>query len=283
MLSENIIINVLAATAVLLIASPCTSFQASSRVPVTSTKFLAMTFSSSEQQQLKSDLVTLASSTRRGFAASKKDRDRAKTIINRLSQLSPTETPAAAYYTSSIDVKPTDDAAAPSLAGKWTLIYTDAPDITSLDAPLSIQKLGRIGQECTPPLIKNVIEWKRPDWASALPLSGNGDSVILQKVVTEGSSTPSNKSTVNLKIVGLEVTGAKNDQSSIESNQGVTNAIYNGPASFFEDNPIKLQGPLKGPFGKFDIMYLDEDMRITKTNQGYFAVNVRQDEENQWF
>ena len=57
----------------------------------------------------------------------------------------------------------------------------------------------------------------------------------------------------------------------------------NGPAALFEQNPIKLQGPLKGPFGKFDILYLDYQMRITKTYQGFYAVNVRQEKENEWF
>lgn len=226
-------------------------------------------------EQLKDDLVALAASTRRGFVASKKDRDRAKRIIHELSKLSPTEEPAAAYYTNNAQATSEDG---PSLAGKWTLLYTDAPDITSLDSPVSIQKLGRIGQECNPPLIKNVIEWKRPDWASSLPFSGDDNSRILQKVVTEGSSSPAANPTVDLKLVGFEISGTNSDNGSIGSDTG--GMFLNGPASFFEQNPIKLQGPLKGPFGKFDILYLDGDMRITKTYQGYYAVNIREEE---WF
>eukprot|EP00573_Skeletonema_grethae_P008491 CAMPEP_0201698728 /NCGR_PEP_ID=MMETSP0578-20130828/20552_1 /ASSEMBLY_ACC=CAM_ASM_000663 /TAXON_ID=267565 /ORGANISM="Skeletonema grethea, Strain CCMP 1804" /LENGTH=217 /DNA_ID=CAMNT_0048185337 /DNA_START=84 /DNA_END=733 /DNA_ORIENTATION=+ len=214
------------------------------------------------QQQLKDDIVALASSTSRGFSASRKDRDEAKNIINQLSKLSPTEEPAAAYYSTSSDAQAVSEDVVPSLAGKWTLIYTDAPDITSLDAPLSIQKLGRIGQECNPPLIKNVIEWKRPTWASALPFSGDEESRILQKVVTEGSSTPTDNPTVDLKLVGLEISGSNG--STEETNSGLMK-LLNGPAAFFEQNPINLQGPLKGPFGKFDILYLDDEMRITKT------------------
>ena len=227
-------------------------------------------------EQLKDDLVALATSTRRGLVASRKDRDRAKRIIHELSKLSPTDEPAAAYYTNNNAQATSEDG--PSLAGKWTLLYTDAPDITSLDSPVSIQKLGRIGQECNPPLIKNVIEWKRPDWASSFPFSGDDNSRILQKVVTEGSSSPADNPTVDLKLVGFEISGT-NDNGSIGSDKGGMFKSF-GPAAFFEQNPIKLQGPLKGPFGKFDILYLDDDMRITKTYQVYYAVNIREEE---WF
>jgi hypothetical protein len=277
----------LLAAALLLLASPCFSFQTSIGflpATITTTRTKVCMSLSLEHQQLKDDLVALASSTRRGFSASRKDRDKAKNIINELSKLSPTEEPAAAYYaTTSSDAQArSDDNNVPSLAGKWTLIYTDAPDITSLDgSPLSIQKLGRIGQECNPPLIKNVIEWKRPDWASSLPFSGDEDSRILQRVVTEGTSTPADNPTVDLKLVGLEISGSNG--SSKESDPGLVNSLFNGPASLFENNPIKLQGPLKGPFGKFDVLYLDDDMRITKTYQGFYAVNVRQEKENEWF
>jgi hypothetical protein len=51
--------------------------------------------------------------------------------------------------------------------------------------------------------------------------------------------------------------------------------LKDGPARLLKNNPVKLRGPLKAPFGKFEILYLDEDMRIIKTGQGYYAVNIR--------
>ena len=51
-------------------------------------------------------------------------------IIKQLSALNPTKEPAAAYCKKNGGA-PNDDG--PTLSGKWTLIYTDAPDITSLD------------------------------------------------------------------------------------------------------------------------------------------------------
>jgi hypothetical protein len=164
------------------------------------------------------------------------------------------------------------------------LIYSDAPDITSLDngGPFATAQLGRIGQECNPPSIKNVIEWQRPEWAASLPFSGNELSRVLQKVCCEGVASSS--TTVDLSIVGLEINGRETSsgESSSGSN-GLMNSILNGPSAFFESNPLDLKGPLTAPFGKFDILYLDDDMRITKTYQGYYAVNTRISKEDEWF
>jgi hypothetical protein len=237
-------------------------------------------------QQLKAELLALAESTRRGFSASKLEKEQVKRIINKLSLYSPTNEPAAAYYSNN-----NNDTTERSntIAGKWTLVYSDAPDITSLDnnPPLPFllptAKLGRIGQECNPPSIKNVIEWQRPNWVSFLPplsniVVGDESSRIIQKVCLEGSATPDQPMVVNLKVVGLEFMG-------ISSGSGGVGGA-GGPAAYLESNPITLQGgPLSSSgtlqFGKFDILYLDDTMRITKTFQGYFAVNVR--EEVSWF
>ena len=232
-------------------------------------------------QQLKAELLALAESTRRGFSASKLEKEQVKRIINKLSLYSPNNEPAAAYYSNNNN--DITERSRSTIAGKWTLVYSDAPDITSLDNPplpflLPTAKLGRIGQECNPPSIKNVIEWQRPNWVSFLPpfsniVVGDESSRIIQKVCLEGSATPDQPTVVNLKVVGLELMGIS---SSSGSGGG-------GPAAYLESNPITLQGgPLSAlQFGKFDILYLDDTMRITKTFQGYFAVNVH--EEVSWF
>lgn len=227
--------------------------------------------------ELKDDLIALAAKTRRGFSASKKDRDEARRIIYDLSKLSPSVEPAASYY------ETTKANEGFSVAGQWTLIYTDAPDITTLDAgPFSTAKLGRIGQDCSPPYIKNVIEWRKPDWAASFPFSGSESSRVLQKVCCEASASPEKPKSVDLKLVGLEIQGTYDDEGEERNDgRGLGDTLRKGPASFFKENPVNLRGPLTAPFGKFDILYLDNDMRITKTYQGYFAVNIR--EENSWF
>merc|ERR1712157_332605 len=113
-----------------------------------------------------------------------------------------------------------------------TAFYEDAPDITTLDSggPFPAAKLGRIGQECSPPFIKNVIEWKRPEWLpESLPFSGNANSRVLQKVACEASASREDPLTIDLKLVGLDLLG-----------DGATSS--DGPGTFFEKNPVELRG-----------------------------------------
>lgn len=87
---------------------------------------------------------------------------------------------------------------------------------------------------------------------------------------------------VDLKLLGIELSGTNGgEESAVDDGSGVA-AFLNGPAALLASRgPVKLQGPLTAPFGKFEILYLDDDMRITKTYQGFYAVNVR--EESEWF
>ena len=39
--------------------------------------------------------------------------------------------------------------------------------------------------------------------------------------------------------------------------------------------PLSLTFPAALPFGEFDILYYDGDLRVVKTAQGYYGVNVR--------
>eukprot|EP00586_Coscinodiscus_wailesii_P019536 CAMPEP_0172502728 /NCGR_PEP_ID=MMETSP1066-20121228/162289_1 /TAXON_ID=671091 /ORGANISM="Coscinodiscus wailesii, Strain CCMP2513" /LENGTH=292 /DNA_ID=CAMNT_0013278087 /DNA_START=34 /DNA_END=909 /DNA_ORIENTATION=- len=218
----------------------------------------------------KSELLSLASSTNRGFSSKSSERKRAKELADLLSRYNPTPEPARTYYATTND---DEDHERPTLSGKWTLVYTDAPDITSLDGggrPLQPSKLGRIGQECRPPYISNVIEWTRPDWTKSLVLpfaksssDDDDDSRVLQKVVCQASSTPEKPLAVDLTLVGLDLVGYGDD----------------GPAGLLKTRPVELRGVLTVPFGRFTVLYLDEEMRIIRTYQNYLAVNVRNEED----
>jgi len=227
---------------------------------------------------LQKQLLKLATSTNRGFTASPSERKEAREIIFDLANYNPTAEPASPFYNST---SLASDDGSPTLAGKWTLVYTDAPDITGLDigGPLATAKLGRIGQECNPPYIKNVIEWKRPDWAGVLPFSGTDQSRVLQKVVTEASASPDKPLMVDLKLAGIEVVGAGSSSSDKSLEEAIE--LDGLPAAWFQKNPLELKGPLTAPFGQFEILYLDDEFRIIKTGQNFLAVNIR-NEEN-WF
>lgn len=233
-----------------------------------------------EAIRLRDELLTLSEETSKGFKASPGQRQRASEIITDLSRFNPTKEPAASYYENANSA----DASFVSLAGKWELIYTTAPDITSLDTswnPLATATLGRIGQECTPPFIKNVIEWRKPDWIDQVPLpfAGNKDSRILQKVCTKASADPSKPMLVNLEVAGFELVAPPNTDSGKNLQQDIEEEGL--PVGLLRNNPLELRGPLTAPFGQFEILYLDEELRIIRTNQNYLAVNKRIQEE--WF
>lgn len=96
----------------------------------------------------------------------------------------------------------------------------------------------------------------------------------MQKVCCKGFAVKSKPATVDLKLVGLELTGAaENVGETLDKSKG-------GPAALFAKIPVELEGPLSLTFGKFDVLYLDDDMRITRTYQGFTAINIR---ENEWF
>jgi len=242
----------------------------------------------------KNELLSLAKLTKRGFDATNSQKKLARDLIDSLAKYNPSDEPAAAYYPSRIlkdgegnIVEATNTTSDMSLVGKWTLIYTDAPDITSLDrsGPFAAAKLGRIGQECYPPFIKNVIEWTKPDWAKSVPDMfkwGKDDSRVLQKVCCEATANKDNPRIVDLQIVGLDLLGFGGTTiEEKEKPQEKAQALQAGPASYLEENPLELRGPLKAPFGRFEVLYLDHDIRIIKTSQGFVAVNKR--ETVDWF
>ena len=233
--------------------------------------------------KIKQEFLELADRTNRGFQASNTDKKRARELIYDLARYNPSKEPASPYYSKEMAESSSSSA---TLAGKWTLVYTDAPDITGLDTsrnPLSTAKLGRIGQECKPPYIKNVIEYRRPDWAANLPFSGTEDSRVLQKIVTSGSATPDKPFLVELKAVGLELeAGESKDESDTGGDFRSLIQKKGLPAGLLMTNPVDLKGPLTAPFGRFEILYLDDEFRVIQTYQNYLAVNRRIKVGEEW-
>lgn len=249
-----------------------------------------------EREALKLSLRFLAQDTQRGFRASRGQIGEMNEILSQLETRNPTKEPASAYYTISTNSLTEKNDNEADISGKWTLVYTDAPDITSLDLSMpssmfptlpQASKLGRIGQFCDSKegTISNVIEWLRPDWAQdMIPNSSNTIPRVLQKVVCAATSNPKFPTIVNLQLVGVELVGiSERDGDDDSSNMfpSFSSLIEKGPAALLAKQPIRLRGPLKVPFGKFEIKYLDDDMRIIKTGQGFYAVNVR--EPDAWF
>ena len=249
------------------------------RNPETCKSPLAITSSSSaeaitdedteERASLKKHFLFFAERTDRGFRANIEDLRRINEVVDQLARLNPTSEPARAFYT------PSGYSDGPSLTGRWNLVYTDAPDITSLDQGNPWASLGRIGQECDPPYIRNVIEWKRPSWLpQGLPLSGSDSDRIIQRVVTKATASPQKANEVQLELAGFRVGPSS---SAAATPTDIPSAIQKkglvaGLTSVF---PLDAEGPFTAPFGKFTILYLDQELRIVRTGQGYIAANVR--------
>ena len=260
------------------------------------------------RERLLEDLAILAFRTQRGFNATQSERNQARTLIFELGKYNPTAEPAAAYYSNNNNNNSnptfTTEASAPSLAGKWTLIYTDAPDIISLENSNPWAELARIGQECEPPYIRNIIEWRRPSWADFLPFSGTEPARVIQKVVTKAKASSDNPFMVFLQLAGLQIetpTPTSSTTTTTGTTTRTTAATSRNDAvdfatltdrvqkrgilpTIFEQFPINLQGPLQAPFGEFEVLYLDEQIRIIRTGRNFLAVNRRiQTSHDAWF
>ena len=98
--------------------------------------------------------------------------------------------PASVYYKDNTSYASTNTKITPppSIAREWTPIYTDITSLDTTGNPFATAQLVRIGQEYNLPCIKNVIEWKRPDWLPlSLPFSGGeGRRILHNKSVVRG-------------------------------------------------------------------------------------------------
>ncbi|KAJ8601989.1 hypothetical protein CTAYLR_002726 [Chrysophaeum taylorii] len=137
-----------------------------------------------------------------------------------------------------------------SIEGNWTLAWTDAPDILGLSGgPLGV--VGRVGQVISADTIVNVIEYEPVKW---LPLS----TLALQQRVILNYTRDGNEVVLTLRGVG-----------------GRARPPFGGAKAEF-GKPVDVVGPGSLPFGRFRILYNDGDLRIVRTAQGYFSVNLKE-------
>lgn len=234
-------------------------------------------------RRVKEEILDISRRTDRGFSSSSSDQKRARELIFELAKFNPTLEPASPFYpvASTGETNVALSEGGPTLAGKWTLAYTDAPDITSLgisqkqEGSLALPpaaKLGRIGQSCAPPLIQNVIEWQQPDWASNLPFL-SGSTRVLQKVLTEAVASPNKPKLVQLKVVGFDLV--------IDGDTKANRTDFLGSISPLMAQPIQARFPFPLPFGEFEVLFLDNEMRAVRTGENFLAVNIRESAE--WF
>jgi hypothetical protein len=82
-----------------------------------------------------------------------------------------------------------------------------------------------------------------------------------------------------LKLAGFEVSTPDSDDQEEDLPQAIQNKGL--IAGLLQSRPVNIDG-LKAPFGQFEILYLDDELRIILT-RGYVAVNLRMSSDNEWF
>lgn len=186
----------------------------------------------------RQDLLDTIATLERGFSATEQDKEAMRAKIDTLASLSPAADPAT------------------QLGGDWTLLYTDAPDILGIPSG-PFASLGRIGQEIDPAAstITNVIEYVPSPLAAGLAGFASEDELV-QRVITEYEVA--SPTSVDLKISGFGLQPRR-----------VLGVQLPDFARF------QARGPLSLPFGKFEILYLDDEIRIVRTYQGWYSVNRR--------
>ena len=175
-----------------------------------------------------------------GFDASAQQRKDIALMLKKLGQANPNPQPAT------------------DLDGDWELLYSDAPDITGLVNSGPFVRLVRIGQQIdsSAMTIANVIEYAPRTW---LPLEQVGaiEDRLQQRVLLSYSVEDGGKR-CKLKVAGLALGARKLLGVSLAS----------AP-------PLTLRGPLELPFGEFECVYNDGNVRVVRTAQGYYSVNRR--------
>mmetsp|Transcript_25179 Transcript_25179/g.78998 ORF Transcript_25179/g.78998 Transcript_25179/m.78998 type:complete len:271 (-) Transcript_25179:1705-2517(-) len=145
-----------------------------------------------------------------------------------------------------------------TLDGQWELVFSDAPDILGIrGGPLS--KLEFIGQDIDAGAgtIDNVIRYSPSGLIRGTfgrVVAGLEDDRLEQRV-----------------LLRYEQDGRKVRMTV----RGTSIAPENTLGGRLNLRPLKLEGPLKVPFGNFEILYNDGELRVIKTGRGNYGVNKR--------
>ena len=195
-----------------------------------------------ESAECKAALLRALEPLDRGFAANKAQQKAVSALLDALVASTP-------YTPDEFD-----------LDGDWELCWSDAHDIVGLSGgPLA--RLSRVGQaiDCGAQTIANVIEYTPPSW---LHTAAVADDRLQQRVLL---SYERDGARVNLKIKGTELRPARVLGMDLSS----------AP-------PLTLAGPLSLPFGTFDCLYNDGELRVVKTAQGFWGVNRKLPPDERW-
>jgi hypothetical protein len=211
---------------------------------------------------LKADLVRACALCDRGFSARPAQRRKIDALVEQLAPLSTCAEPTAGLDGSVMEGRPTP------IVGLWELVYTDAPDVSSLVVnPLTV--VGSIYQDIRqPPEVLNVIELS----PRVLNAQRSLDTTFRVKVFARAlARSPTRVGLAFEKFGGTPVSFFGADVPPWLS----------PPTLSLPSLPFGLAEPLAeqlrdGAF--FDVEYLDGDLLIIRQNRGGYFVSVRVDD-----
>lgn len=199
---------------------------------------LAAAPTEAEAAALKRQVFAEGAALRRGTAMAPEQRAAFRALLERLAALNPTPRPAEAWA----DVSVGDRVG--SLVGVWDLVWSDAPDVAR---PGGVKTGQRIAVDATGRrTITNVVEVPLP-WGTV-------------ELGVETLATPLSPTRVDLRIRG------------IDAKPSASWPWFVPFINLFDLLPKSDEG---SPFGSFDVLYLDDSLRVTQTNSGYYTVNQR--------
>jgi PAP_fibrillin len=228
------------------------------------------------RNRLKFDMLQLGASYDRGFGATSRAVDEAKTVIDKLEAVNP-ETNAS----KGIDG---DQPSSSPLEGSWRMVWTTASDVLVLGANPFLT-VGAIYQVFDPPVVTNVIDLL-PRIQNLFPIPNLGrrpDSVLRAEVTTRASSRPNKPMRVGLvfervKLAPIEFLGNTGIADLLPSlafdlprvsSPELVQAVSSFASAFSSSSTTtssSSQATGDNDIGFFDVTYLDDDLLIIRQN-----------------
>ena len=222
-----------------------------------------------ERAALKTSLLTAAAACQRGFGATKKDRERIGTILEKLAAVSPTPIATSGIDGADVGTEPLTSTA--PLAGCWRLVYTTASDVLSLDAS-PVAGVGAVYQLIEPETatelggssVTNIIDlYPRPQ--TLLP-PGTLASALRLRVMTSAVARSADR-------VGLTFYAARAEPRALLGfDVSALLPALGGPLPRLPGNIGTRPDTLSSP-SFFDVTYVDDELLCIRQNSpgGVFA------------
>lgn len=247
-----------------LTAAPCSSFSVSANLgqavipdPVS----LPVPFDSLKRSFIKKQLIE---------AAEQKDESRVLALVNQLSQLNPTDCPTLGLA----GFKGGEGDSAP-LNGPWRLLFTNAKDA---EAPARTEKPSREGES------KGVVDGAEITTGQRINAS-KGECVNFIQLEGDNPNSPFDELEITIKMTPLTETRVRLDflHGRVTNEKAplpfLRNFKFSFPPAFVGDTLARLKGrdPSTDPPAYFDVLYIDNQIRVHRTGEGKIFVQIRGD------